>query len=119
MIPINAAALLLGEHAKQKGPSVATSSESLSHREARPGRSVRAVPHADDGRLAHEAEFLIQLGGRVREARALCGMSRRELARRAGMSERYVAQIEAGKGNVSIVRLLRIALVFRCDSSAA
>jgi hypothetical protein len=26
-----------------------------------------------------------------------------------------VAQIEAGKGNVSIVRLLRIALVFRCE----
>jgi transcriptional regulator with XRE-family HTH domain len=45
--------------------------------------------------------------------RALHGMSRRELALRAGMSERYVAQIEAGKGNVSIVRLLRIALVFR------
>jgi transcriptional regulator with XRE-family HTH domain len=51
--------------------------------------------------------------------RALHGMSRRELARRSGMSERYVAQIEAGKGNVSIVRLLRIALVFRCDRPAA
>jgi transcriptional regulator with XRE-family HTH domain len=51
--------------------------------------------------------------------RALHGMSRRELARRSGMSERFVAQIEAGKGNVSIVRLLRIALVFRCDGSAA
>ena len=47
------------------------------------------------------------------------GMSRRELARRSGMSERYVAQIEAGKGNVSIVRLLRIALVFRCDEPSA
>ena len=47
--------------------------------------------------------------------RALHGMSRRELARRSGISERYVAQIEAGKGNVSIVRLLRIALVFHCD----
>ena len=47
--------------------------------------------------------------------RALRGMSRRELARLSGLSERYVAQIEAGKGNVSIVRLLRIALVFRCD----
>jgi hypothetical protein len=29
--------------------------------------------------------------------------------------ERFVAQIEVGKGNVSIVRLLRIALVFRCE----
>ena len=52
-------------------------------------------------------------------ARALRGMSRRELARRSGLSERYVAQIEAGKGNVSIVRLLRIARVFRCDGPNA
>ena len=65
------------------------------------------------------ANFSPSSGDRVREARALRGMSRRELARRSGMSERYVAQIEAGKGNVSIVRLLRIALVFRCDGPAA
>jgi transcriptional regulator with XRE-family HTH domain len=64
--------------------------------------------------LPYENEFLAQLGDRVREMRALHGMSRRELALRSGMSERYVAEIEAGRGNVSIVRLLRIALVFRC-----
>jgi DNA-binding XRE family transcriptional regulator len=99
-------------------------SESLSDAELTPGLPVRAMPHRramphdDDGRLAQESEFLSQLGGRVREMRALHGMSRRELARRSHLSERYVAQIEAGKGNVSIVRLLRIALVFRCDSSA-
>ena len=93
-------------------------SESLSDTEASSGRHVGAIPHDDDGRLPHESEFLTQLGARVREARALCRMSRRELARRSGMSERYVAQIEAGKGNVSIVRLLRIALAFRCDGPA-
>ncbi|ANW05986.1 hypothetical protein LMTR13_30530 [Bradyrhizobium icense] len=71
------------------------------------------IPYDEDGRLPHESEFLSQLGDRVREMRTLRGMSRRELARRSRMSERYVAQIEAGKGNVSIVRLLRIALVFR------
>ncbi len=75
---------------------------------------MRAFPPDDEGRLPHENEFLIQLGARVREMRTIHGMSRRELARRSGMSERYVAQIESGKGNVSIVRLLRIALVFRC-----
>ncbi|SDO99194.1 XRE family transcriptional regulator, aerobic/anaerobic benzoate catabolism transcriptional regulator [Afipia sp. GAS231] len=74
----------------------------------------RAIPDADLDRLAYETEFLAQLGGRVREMRAVHGMSRRELSRRCGLSERYVAMIEAGKGNVSIVRLLRIALVFRC-----
>lgn len=61
-----------------------------------------------------ESEFLVQLGDRVRDARILRSMSRRELARRSGISERYIAQIEAGKGNVSIVLLLRIAQVFRC-----
>ena len=81
--------------------------------EAAPEHPVQAIPHGDDGRLPHESEFLTQLGVRVRAMRALRGMSRRELALRSGMSERYVAQIEAGKGNVSIVRLLRIALVFR------
>lgn len=60
-----------------------------------------------------ESEFLVQLGDRVRDARMLRNMSRRELARRSGISERYIALIEGGKGNVSIVLLLRIAQAFR------
>lgn len=60
-----------------------------------------------------ESEFLAQLGERVRDTRVLCKMSRRELARRSGISDRYLALIEAGKGNVSIVLLLRIAQAFR------
>lgn len=94
-------------------------SESLSQTEAVPGHRVRAMRYDEDGRLPFESEFLAQLGDRVREMRAQHGLSRRELARRASMSERYVAQIEAGKGNVSIVRLLRIALVFRGEGPAA
>ena len=43
----------------------------------------------------------------------LRNMSRRELARRSGISVRYIALIEAGKGNVSIVLLLRIAHAIR------
>ena len=87
--------------------------ESLSDTETRLDRPVRPIVRDADGRLPHESEFLKQLGIRVREMRACRGMSRRELARLSGLSERFVAQIEAGKGNVSIVRLLRIALVFR------
>ncbi len=60
-----------------------------------------------------ESDFLHQLGERVRELRTLRDMSRRELARKSGISERYIAQIEAGKGNVSIVLLLRIAHAVR------
>jgi len=64
-------------------------------------------------------EFLGVLGARVREMRGLCGMSRKELARKSGISERYVAQIEAGRGNVSIVLLLRIAYAIRSAREGA
>lgn len=56
-----------------------------------------------------ETQFLVELGERVRSSRMRCCMSRRELARRSGISERYIAQIEGGKGNVSVVLLLRLA----------
>ena len=62
----------------------------------------------------HESEFLSQLGDRVRTLRSLRDMSRRELARQSGISERYIAQIEAGRGNVSIVLLLRLVQAIRC-----
>jgi len=66
----------------------------------------------------YESEFLSQLGERVRTLRSLRDMSRRELARQSGISERYIAQIEAGRGNVSIVLLLRLAQAIRCESFA-
>jgi len=56
-----------------------------------------------------EAGFLEQLGQRVRTMRALRGMSRRWLAKVSGISERYIAQLEGGKGNVSIVLLRRVS----------
>lgn len=56
-----------------------------------------------------EVEFLEQLGQRVRTMRGLRGMSRKVLARVSGISERYIAQLESGKGNVSIVLLRRVA----------
>ena len=56
-----------------------------------------------------ETRFLEQLGQRVRTMRALRGMSRKVLARVSGISERYIAQLESGKGNVSIVLLRRVS----------
>lgn len=56
-----------------------------------------------------ESQFLEQLGQRVRTMRALRGMSRKVLAKVSGISERYIAQLESGKGNVSIVLLRRVA----------
>jgi DNA-binding XRE family transcriptional regulator len=82
------------------------------------GFGARAAP-PDDPFPCSESEFLIQLGDRVRDTRMLRKMSRRELARRSGISERYIAQIEAGKGNVSIVLLLRIAQAIRLEQGDA
>ncbi|HEY0327532.1 MAG TPA: helix-turn-helix transcriptional regulator [Rhodopseudomonas sp.] len=62
-----------------------------------------------DEHLESEAGFLRQLGQRVRTLRALRGMSRKVLAQVSGISERYIAQLESGKGNVSIVLLRRVS----------
>src|SRR5215470_2125472 len=56
-----------------------------------------------------ESRFLEKLGQRVRTMRALRGMSRKVLAKVSGISERYIAQLESGKGNVSIVLLRRVS----------
>src|SRR5215831_4557605 len=60
-------------------------------------------------RPTDEHEFLAALGRRVRHVRALRGMSRKVLARVSGISERYLAQLESGNGNVSIKLLRRAA----------
>src|ERR1035438_92504 len=56
-----------------------------------------------------ESDYLTLLGERVRETRARRGMTRKILARDSGVSERYLAQLETGQGNVSILLLRQIA----------
>ncbi|HUP50288.1 MAG TPA: helix-turn-helix transcriptional regulator [Thermoanaerobaculia bacterium] len=56
-----------------------------------------------------DQDFLRAFGERLRGERARRGMSRKLLAGHAGISERYVTQIESGKGNVSIAILRQIA----------
>jgi DNA-binding XRE family transcriptional regulator len=68
-----------------------------------------ALPGSDVAPPYSETEFLSELGQRLRSSRLRLDLSRRELARRSGISERYIAQIEAGKGNVSIILLLRLS----------
>ena len=52
---------------------------------------------------------LKSLGDRVRQARARRGMTRKQLARDSGVSERYLAQIETGQGNISVLVLRQLA----------
>lgn len=53
--------------------------------------------------------YLRRVGQRVRTLRNQRGMSRKALVQHARISERYLAQLELGKGNCSIVLLRRIA----------
>jgi XRE family aerobic/anaerobic benzoate catabolism transcriptional regulator len=52
---------------------------------------------------------LVALGERVRDLRAIRGMSRKMLARDAGVSERFLADLETGVGNASILLLNRLS----------
>jgi XRE family aerobic/anaerobic benzoate catabolism transcriptional regulator len=56
-----------------------------------------------------EGDFLLRIGARVRTARAQRGMTRKLLARQSGVSERHLAELEAGRGNVSILLLRQVA----------
>lgn len=67
--------------------------------------SGTAVSHDD----AADSAFLKRLGERVRETRATRGMTRKILARDSGVSERYLAQLESGQGNISILLLRDVA----------
>ncbi len=53
--------------------------------------------------------YLHRLGERVRTLRHQRGITRKALAQHAKVSERYLAQLEVGRGNISIVLLRRIA----------
>ncbi len=57
----------------------------------------------------NDGSFLESLGRRVREIRERRGMTRKLLAREAAVSERHLAHLEGGAGNISIVLLRRIA----------
>jgi XRE family aerobic/anaerobic benzoate catabolism transcriptional regulator len=85
-----------------------SSDQSSPSRSSTNGSSAAAVdPSPSDG--AAPLAYLRLLGERVRDARARHGMTRRMLAHDCGVSERYLAQLESGRGNFSIVLLRRVA----------
>lgn len=56
-----------------------------------------------------DQSYLQQLGSRVRDSRSRLGLSRKSLAAKSGVSERYLAQLESGQGNISILLLRQVA----------
>jgi XRE family aerobic/anaerobic benzoate catabolism transcriptional regulator len=73
----------------------------------------RAEAHAPD-----DAALLAAFGARLRMLRMRRGMTQRALSERSGVSGRYVAQFEAGGGNVSILLLHRIAAALGVGAAA-
>lgn len=56
-----------------------------------------------------ELGFLARAGARVRAERVARGLTQAELARRSGMSLRFLADFERGEGNASLVRVAEVA----------
>jgi XRE family transcriptional regulator, aerobic/anaerobic benzoate catabolism transcriptional regulator len=60
-----------------------------------------------------ETAYLSLLGDRVRAWRGEQRMTRKALAAASGVSERYLAQLEAGEGNISVLLLRKVARAMR------
>jgi len=68
----------------------------------------QADPADADADTANHA-FLASMGRTVRELRERRGMARKALSQSARVSERYLAQLEAGEGNASVLLLRNVA----------
>ncbi|WER44538.1 helix-turn-helix transcriptional regulator [Cupriavidus sp. WKF15] len=75
-------------------------------------REPEPLPSPDartSGASGERDPYLTQLGERIRSLRAARGMSRKDLARGADVSERYLANLETGTGNASVLLLRQVA----------
>lgn len=54
-------------------------------------------------------EYLKVIGQRVRATRSQKKLSRRELSQKSGISERFIAHLELGDGNISVLKLKALA----------
>src|SRR5258707_259635 len=66
---------------------------------------IKTAPQSADP----ESAYLSRLGDRVRAWRTENGMTRKALSGASGVSERYLAQLESGLGNISVLLLRKVA----------
>ena len=79
---------------------------------AQPGRgSIREPSDAD----VESNPFLVALGERARALRARRGLTRKAVAVASDVSERHLANLEGGLGNVSILVLLQVSHALQCS----
>jgi XRE family aerobic/anaerobic benzoate catabolism transcriptional regulator len=76
--------------------------------------SVQVETSAQDAD-GKRSPFLESLGERVRTLRSRQGMTRRAVALAADVSERHLANLEYGTGNVSVLVLLQVAQALQCS----
>jgi XRE family aerobic/anaerobic benzoate catabolism transcriptional regulator len=81
----------------------------ISNRPPRPARRRPKQARAENTRLLQEIGYM------VRNERAKRGMTRKMLAKQSNMSERFLAQIEFGHGNPSVLSLDAIARALTLD----
>ena len=77
---------------------------------------TRARPEAD--KAPQDSTYLQALGDNIRALRARRGITRKALAQQSGVSERFLAQLEGGTGNASVLVLRRIAAALHVDIEA-
>src|SRR6266480_2250500 len=59
--------------------------------------------------FSEEPDLLLSLGKHVRDLRNRRGLTRKKVSQAAHVSERHIAQLESGEGNISVLLLQRIA----------
>ncbi|MFZ1102624.1 MAG: helix-turn-helix domain-containing protein, partial [Hyphomicrobiaceae bacterium] len=75
-----------------------------------PSNTVNTVHPASETRRGEApTAYLKRVGERVRLGRARRGMSRKVLSQASGVSERYLAELERGAGNASLLVLRQVA----------
>jgi XRE family aerobic/anaerobic benzoate catabolism transcriptional regulator len=63
-------------------------------------------------------DLLVSLGRRARRRRLERGWTLRDVAERSGVSQRFLVQLEAGRGNISVRRLDDVARALETTASA-
>jgi len=83
--------------------------KAISQNEAKPATDPEVAKEGSQFSGSDESAYLRVLGESLRAARARRGMTRKVLAAQSGVSERFLAQLESGTGNASILILRQIA----------
>lgn len=94
---------------KTKEPGVAASAGQVNKDSADQAQTVEEDLSHKSSAL-ETAELSLQLGQRVRSARASRGMTMKQLASESGISLPYFSRVEKGDGNISIAVLYRLAM---------